>query len=44
VLLRGDLRQYIDDKLVENRKAVFDLGYQVKDGRFNLKGIREQKD
>lgn len=44
VLLKGDLRQYIDDKPVENRKAVFDLGFEVRDGRFYLKGIREKKD
>ena len=43
VLLTGDLRQYIDEKLVENRKAVFDLAYEVRDGRFYLKGIREKK-
>jgi conjugal transfer pilus assembly protein TraE len=43
VLVTGDLRQYIDEKLVESRKAVFDLAYEVSNGRFYLKGIREQK-
>ncbi|MFH0778957.1 MAG: TraE/TraK family type IV conjugative transfer system protein [Candidatus Eisenbacteria bacterium] len=43
VTVKGDLRQYIDDKLVENRTALFELAHEVRDGRFYLKGIREQK-
>ena len=40
--VKGWLRQYIDDRMVERREATYLVYYAVKDGRFFLRGIEEQ--
>jgi type IV conjugative transfer system protein TraE len=39
----GQLRQYIEDKLVERKETTYLIHYLVRDGRFCLRGIEEKK-
>ena len=43
VEVKGTRRQYIDDKMVDNREVTYEVHYLVRDGRFFLKGISEKK-